>query len=496
MSEDDAELRAAIRRLEQVQGLPEGEIASTLAGVTDADAMAGVEASIERVIDLLRRANSAPLPGETELLDQLEAIKAQLRSVIKALESKDQTRPEVALRLAAVPQQTFQEAKTLGMALAALPYQRDWHDLEGEIALYYGVKGASLQVKLVGYPLLDLLPWLSLSKVPEGADDAKRRQLELANLRTVGAEVRTDAVLLAHVVMGHLLEDSGRFNVSMALDDLARELGWEARTAKQRLEHRRRLWTWLLVQQAMPVIGRRDGRWPTAGGKTIETDSTSVLFSVSARHDPARSRQTSFDPTEPPWAVTLAPGPWLEQWRGNESVLSYYGDLRTLARIPNGKPSGAWARSIGLALHQLWRERASRSRIVRVGADKTPTVQLPRRFTRSELLDLFPVSPPQPTWQEVLEDRPQRAWEYWDEAVKLLKVSLIGHYDELPRRSASVGRGAARWHDRRSEFKTQRLDVRPKREGALAIAEIVQRTKDARTRRRRTTAAATGTGGD
>ncbi len=455
-----------------------GRLAVTTQDFADAfaDHVAGpdLEAALDRILPVYTHLTGF-VQGYVAALDLEQRPLRELEELLRP----EARPPPLSPAPLTLPQQTFQEARTLGVALANLPRRTGWREVEGESALFYEPAGAPLAVRLNGHPLLEQLPWLDLPPVPAGVGPAAARRAELDNLWTVAGQLRTDAVLLQHVVVGLLLEHHDRLHVTVELASLVRELGWEPQTAVQGREQRRRIWLWLHVLAAMPVIGRRDGRWTAPGGKVIQTDSTSVFLTISARHDPSRARQTSFDPTDPPWAVSLAAGPWLDQWRGNASMLSYFGDLRALARIPSGKPSGAWARSVGLALHQLWRDRAARTQIARVGAEKTPTVRLPRRFTRPELLDLFPVAPPHPTWEEVLRgDHPRRAWDYWDEAIRLLKRAVVGHYAETPARSPAGPR-----RDRSGEFKQQQLDVRPKADGVRAIAEIVDRAKAAKARR-------------
>lgn len=51
-------------------------------------------------------------------------------------------------------------------------------------------------------------------------------------------------------------------------------------------------------------------------------------------------------------------------------ILADFGNVRKLAVIKAGKPSGAWAQAIGLALQERWRERASYPQPVRVGDDR------------------------------------------------------------------------------------------------------------------------------
>jgi hypothetical protein len=87
----------------------------------------------------------------------------------------------------------------------------------------------------------------------------------------------------------------------------------------------------------------------------------------------AVNEQLSYDPGQPPVAITYNAGPWIQQWRGNHRVLSYFGDVRKFAALPAGKPSGAWAQAIGLALQQWWREKSALA-ANRILTDSPPSV--------------------------------------------------------------------------------------------------------------------------
>ena len=144
-------------------------------------------------------------------------------------------------------------------------------------------------------------------------------------------------------------------------------------------------------------------------------------------------------------------------------MLSFFKvDVRRVAAIPAGKPSGAWAQSAGLALHQKWRERAAAERG-------------PGTFTRRELLDLFP---PDPTLDDILaSDTPHRARAFWRDAIGLLKQhGLLGHYREIGAlEDKRQGWGDA-WAD-------QPLDLRPPAgEARDGVAEIASRAASVRAR--------------
>lgn len=380
-------------------------------------------------------------------------------SLLVALDGADWPTPAAApaLRRVAIrrglppvlPQQTFQEAKSLTIAIADGAKLRRWVPIDGELALRHVVKGSPLETKLLGHPLLD---WLGL---PSTIDNL-RAELQQAGL---------PAVILLHVVLGTALDklQARRAFVTVAIDELLNSIGWKPRSRQQRDALRRRVWRYLALFDAMQVIGRRDGKYrdPETRG-LIDLSSRDALIRITGRRDPA---QLAFDDSQPPLEVTYVAGPWIEQWRGDRRILTYFGSIQKLAAIPAGKPSGAWAQSVGLALHQRWRERAAKdsTMIGRVGDDKKITVR-GDPFTRRDLLNLFP---PEPTVDEILGSTdPGRAKDFWRDLVAALKqAKVIGYYHE-PKPLSGKRQG---WAD---EWLDQPLDIRPCPDDAAAVAEI------------------------
>jgi hypothetical protein len=360
----------------------------------------------------------------------------------------------------ALPQQTFPEAKAVASAFADGPKFRHWKPGEGEIALYHQAPArngqpASLRTKLVGNPLLD---WLGRPSTVEGL----REELRGAGL---------PAVLLEHVVIAGSLElaEKNKLYVTVAVDDLIAAIGWKPRRREEREGMRRQVWRWLALLDASLVIGRRPGKYRDPDThQQIDLTSLDALIRITGQRKPA---QLAFDDSAPPLEVTYAAGPWIEQWRGKRHILTYFGDVRRLAAIPAGKPSGAWAQAIGLALNQRWRERSSYADIGHVGEDKTLTVRF-GMFTRRELLDPFP---PDPSADDILEGpNPRYAKAYWRDAIALLKQhGVVGHYREigvLPDKRQGWQRV---WLD-------QELDIRPAADGKQAAAEIATRARAVR----------------
>jgi hypothetical protein len=262
--------------------------------------------------------------------------------------------------------------------------------------------------------------------------------------------------------------------VRVTLDDLIAAIGWDPRSPAEREEQRHTIWRWLLVIQSMFVIGQRRGTYRDPHTrKKVDLTSRDPLIIVTGQLVPP---ERVLDPAAMPLVVTIAPGEWLQRWRGRRDILAYFGDVRRLAAIPAGKPSGAWAQAIGRALQQTWRERAHDAVTARVGEEKKRTVRLPT-VTRRQLLDTFP---PSPTVQEILDGpNPKRAQTYWDEAIKLLRTKrVIGRYREV-----GMPRGGRQgWKD---VWLDQSLDIRPKGEDIDAVFEIARNASAASKARRR-----------
>jgi hypothetical protein len=278
-----------------------------------------------------------------------------------------------------------------------------------------------------------------------------------------------DTYLLAQVGAYLALRET---QVTVSLDDLIRLVGWTPRSAKEREGMRREVWQRLKVIDGLTIHGLRPGRYRDPDtGQPIDLTSRDALFRITGTRLPA---QGSFDPEQVPLEVTFVAGPFINEWRGNPQVLTFFGDFLPIAAIPGEKPSGAWARAIGLALNQRWREGASGAKATTPGEDNETCVRW-RLFTRRELLTLFE---PSPSANEVLEGpHPARARTYWRDAIKRLEqAGVIGFYKEavtakLPRYS-----WAEVWLD-------ERLDVRPGPEWQVQAAAITGAAKRAQKRR-------------
>ncbi len=352
-----------------------------------------------------------------------------------------------------IPQQTFPEAKAVAIALADGPSGRRWNEIDGETSLVHRAGDASIETKLIGTPLLS---WFGLSDTTD-------------NLRSILKEMGLDAVLMLHVAIGAVLEQTKRAYVSASIDELITAIGWEPRSTAERIAMRQRVWHWIAVFVSTEVIGCRPGRYTDPTSKQIlDMTSRDPILVIAGRRMPV---QLASDDSQPPLEVTFGAGAWLDPLRGNRQVLSYFGNVRKLAVIPPGQTSGKWARALGLALQQCWRERASRAHVSRVGEDNHITIYS-GPVTRRQLLTIFT---PDPSADEILSsEHPKRAQTYWDQAIRLLKnQGIIGHYRELATLGTERKGWAGPWLD-------QPLDIRPKLDLAQDVAEIAERAKAAK----------------
>jgi hypothetical protein len=379
-----------------------------------------------------------------EITQMQQALKQRLDELTR-LQPKP---PKIAKKL--IPrqlhQQTCREVRNAAIAMADGRTLRRWTEVEGENALAHTIPGETLHTKLIAGSGLD---WWGLPPTCTSLRD-ELRKMELP------------AVLLLNILVGAALQ---RPHLTAGIDELIRSLGWNPRSTSARQDMRRKVWRWLLIFDSMKVYGKRPGVYRDRLTKEVlNLTSADALIRLTGMRGPA---QLAFDNSSPPLEVSWVAGPWLDRFRNNTQVLQFFGDINKLAAIPSGQPRGAWAQSIGLALNQLWRERAAKSKVSRAGDDNRLTIIFDPLFTRFELLNMFRAEP----WiEDVLNsNNPQRAKDNWKGAIRILRheAGVIGHYEELePEVPAQRRLG---WQ---MNWLHQKLDIRPKDEWMNAIAEV------------------------
>jgi hypothetical protein len=343
-------------------------------------------------------------------------------------------------------QATFMEARNASIAIADGAMLRRWQVIKGEIALTHLIEDEPLQVKFTAPEYLTLLGH---------ATTYESLRNELQTLSPQG-------VLLFHISIGLALQER---HATLEIDELIRLLGWSPRSRKERSEMRWTVYRWLLIFDAMTVIGKRPGKYCDPVTKEV-LDLTCRSVLVKITETDFTKERAAFDHSEPPVRVTLTAGPFLEKFRGNRQVLQDFGNVLKLARLPTGKPSGAWALSIGLTLNQLWRQGAGYAQVNR--ANGKPNVSFKYPFTRYRLLDMF--RPDLARVEDVLgSQNPKRAQQYWDEAIELLtEHKVIGGYSELDKLPQKRMGWQGYW------LKNQRLEIKPNEEGVKAVLELTR----------------------
>jgi hypothetical protein len=342
-------------------------------------------------------------------------------------------------------QWTFQEVRDASIAIADGARLRRWYEIPGETALRHIIEGEPFQVKLT------IGPWQAWLGDATSHEDLRRA---LQTFTTQGA-------LLLQLAVGLALQER---HATLEIDDLIRLMGWQPRSTNERAEMRQTIYRWLSLLDSMAVIGKRRQEYTDKlTNERLDLTCTSALVRITEVR--SVTQQTGLSHGETPVSVTLTAGPFLDKLRGNKQVLQHFGNVQKLAELPAGKPSGAWALSIGLALNQLWRQGAKTAQINNAGDSNRKTVSFRFPFTRYRLLDMFRAEP----WVEnvLTSANPKRAQKYWCEAISLLQQQgVVGDYAELDK----LPQGHKGWQH--YWLHQQRLDIRPTGDAVEAVVEL------------------------
>lgn len=398
-----------------------------------------------------------PHPGDRDTFARVYLLDLMAVVLEEAREAKPRKRGRPTRLPDAIPQQTYEELRALGWAAADASTLDHWREAPGPL-LVHGRPGAQHSVRYV----------LTAGTAPDGTPakivaDSMREALLAAG--------GVDTSLLAQASMWLALDEDTEL---VAIDDLIRLLGRQPRGTAAREEARRDIWQRLRTLASMEVHGTRRGKYRDPDtGQTVDTYISEPLFYLGAKAWP---EQGTLDGSEIPLEVAFEPAAMLRRFRGDRRFLQQFGSYLAVARIPGNKPSGAWARAVGLALNQRWRELATKAdtKVTTPGDDNTLTVRF-APFTRRGLLDYYNAAP---AYADVLASNdPKRAREYWDKAVALLKrEGVIGYY-----KPAGVALPRYEWAD---VWLDEPLDIRPPASELTAIAEVAQGAKAAAKKRR------------
>ncbi len=202
------------------------------------------------------------------------------------------------------------------------------------------------------------------------------------------------------------------------LDDVMTKIGLDPRSTKERLEMRSRVWRYLLFGARASIIGQRKGNYvDRRTGQRIETIIDEPAWLVMSQEKPVQP-QLFPDIGEAPLRVELVASRAWTRLTTLPETAQYLPMGELLGAIPGNKPSGAWARVLGLSLSSFWRRQP------RASLDGTI------KPTRRELMERYTPRTAPPL--EVLNSiNPRRAIEYWQGALQtLVECEFLAHEGE------------------------------------------------------------------
>jgi len=282
------------------------------------------------------------------------------------------------------------------------------------------------------------------------------------------ARIGSHSTFAFAVIVSLALENE---RVHLDLDDLIKFLGLDPRSTRERREYHATLWECLQLFSQTSAVGELQGRYRDARGNLITRIEQSPVIAITGSQYPVEMR---LDRSEPPIAVSFVAGDFFYRHRGNRKLLAYYGDLRQLASIPSGKTPGQWARCIGLALSQFWREQSANAEVRQVGND-----HLTARFRKVTRREIFDCILPEPSPYNILKgSNPKHARDYWNQAIAMLQEQKFatvvgGTGGEYPRK------------DWQNAWLDEELDVRPHHGNVLAITATQELASSAKAFKRK-----------
>jgi hypothetical protein len=339
---------------------------------------------------------------------------------------------------------TAPEMDALERAAADGKHGRHYSNQEQLGAVLHVIPGASHHVRI------------SLSPAEELAG------LTTNTLETLTREQDADAALaflyIARVLAPPLaLDISERGRGLIDFDDVLDKIGWNPRSTIERREMHRKIYQFILFGERAQVIGRRRGAYKDKHtGELIDTEISAPLWRIHETEKP--EQQSLFPAQEVPLRVELVMSrSWMELLTSAKTA-QYLPMGELLGAIPGNKPSGAWARVIGLALASFWRRNPREA------------LEGTLRPTRRELLERYP--PKTGPVDEILSGvNPRRAVEYWCDALRILVdarfLAPTGEakitYDQMRKRFPRKGWGEV-WLDEVVEVQPGAV-IRPYVEG-------------------------------
>ena len=292
---------------------------------------------------------------------------------------------------------TTPEMDALERAAADGKHSLHYQNLEQEAARIHQVQGSSHFVRL------------EASSIEEGEG------LSLSSLETLTGAQDADAAFVFLYISRLLAPPAplpGRAYAGgkISFDDVIEKIGWTPRSTVERREMHKRIYDFIRFGERAQVIGTRRGKYrDKQTGEEISTTIHSALWRIMKEERPQSPELLAAAPKVPVEIEVVMSHEWT-QLLTQPQTAQYLPMAELLGAIPGAKPSGAWARVIGLALASFWR------RLPRESQDGSI------KPTRRELLERY--TPKTGSVQELLAStNPQFAITYWCGALRILVES-------------------------------------------------------------------------
>lgn len=354
-----------------------------------------------------------------------------LREVLEWMNRASQKQP--LLQAAEYPIHTGQETDALDRAMSDGKAGRDWQR---------DAQSARLTHQADKHP-----HYVTLALT----DDDIAGGLDLNDLEDLRKRQDVDAVFAFHYVARLLAPPYPLHHGSYAggwidLDDVASKIWPAPRSTKDREANRRKVWDYLRFGARASVCGKRTTTYKDKEGREIPTQIDTPAWAFLSMERPVD--RSLWEATEVPLRVELA---CTRQWTEittSPKTAQYLPLGEMLGGIPGNKPSGDWARVIGLSLYSLWR----REPVKTLGGTIKPT--------RRELLERY--TPKIAVPAEVLDsEHAGRAIGYWKDALQsLVDAGLVAPIGE-PSRTREKMRSSLPLRGWQDTWLNETVDIMP-----------------------------------
>lgn len=367
------------------------------------------------------------------------------------MEPKDKRNPETFVI------HTSQEMEALERAAADGKYGRNYDITPYPQALVHTVPGHIHQVRL------ELTP------------EEEEAGLTLDMLTELARQQDADAAL-AILCIAHQLAPPAPLpprdyaGGEVHLDDVIEKIGWTPRSSEERRAMHKRIYQFILFGERAQVIGARAGTYVDKHtNQVIDTEVSAPLWRIHEREKPTQG--SLFPEAAVPLKLELVISRTWATLLTSPQTAQYLPMGEVLGAIPGGKPSGAWARVIGLALASFWRRNPTET----VAGELLPT--------RRELLERYPPKTG-PAEEVVFGENPAFALKYWCQALQILaKSGFIEEEGEVTKSPADHLKELPRYQWG-SQWLAGTADIRPGAMMRQAVSSRATALQQARPRRR------------